>query len=166
MWHRTDGGAEVAPLERGERIAGARVARVASFARGVLRVQVEPGEARIAARVSAALDDAALAAAAREGQDALVVFEEGDAARPVVVALLRSRTPLVDSLVAPAPAGDEVACVDGRRVVLEGKEEVVLRCGKASLTLRGDGTVVLRGVNVVSQAQQVHKIRGGKVQIN
>jgi len=26
--------------------------------------------------------------------------------------------------------------------------------------------VVLRGVHVVSQADQVHKVRGGKVQIN
>jgi len=43
---------------------------------------------------------------------------------------------------------------------------VVLRCGKASLTLRRDGKVLLRGVDVVSQADQVHKIRGGKVQIN
>jgi len=64
------------------------------------------------------------------------------------------------------PEGAREARVDGRRVVVEGREEVTLRCGKASLTLRADGKVVLRGVNLVSQADQVHKIRGGKVQVN
>lgn len=166
MWRRQRG-AETVSLESDERIPEARVVRVASFADGELRVHCQPGAPAVPARVSTSLDDAALAEAAREGQDALVLFEEGDAARPIVVALLRSRTPLVDALVAaPEAAGGAEAVVDGRRVVLEGKDEIVLRCGRASLTLRSDGSVVLRGVNVVSQAQHVHKIRGGKVQIN
>ncbi len=159
--------AEVVPLARSERVLGARVARIASFERGVVRVRCAPGGGAIVARVSAALDDGTLAAAARDGQDALVVFEDGDSARPVVVALLRPETPVVGALIAvPSSRAEAVARVDGKRVVIEGNEEVVLHCGRASLTLRKDGSVILRGVNVVSQAQQVQKIRGGKVQIN
>jgi uncharacterized protein DUF6484 len=160
--------AEVVALAREARVEGARVGRVVSFERGELRVDFD-GNSRgpLAARVSTALDDGALVAAARDRQEALLLFENGDAGRPVVVALLRSASPLVDALLAePLPATRKVARVDGQRVELEGREEVVLRCGKASLTLRGDGKVVLRGVNVVTQAEQVQKIRGGKVQIN
>jgi hypothetical protein len=158
---------QVVALSR-ERLDGAQVGRVVAFERGEVRVERagSPGRA-VAARVSAALDDAALEAAARRGQEALLLFEGGDPSRPVLVALLRSATPLVDALLSdPLPPAGKVARLDGRRVLLEGEEEVVLQCGRASLTLRRDGRVVLRGVNVVTQAEQVQKIRGGKVQIN
>lgn len=152
-------------LER-EQVAGARVGRIVSFEGGQVRVQLD-GDAPRAARVAADLDDARLAEAARERREAVLLFEGGDAARPIVLALLRSATPLVDALLAgPLPRTERVARVDGRRVELEGREEIVLRCGKASLTLRRDGKVVLRGVNVVTQADEVHKVRGRKVQIN
>lgn len=158
---------QVVQLSR-QRLDGARIGRVVAFERGEVRVEHggSPGKA-VAARVSAALDDAALEAAAREGQEGVLLFEDGDPARPLLVALLRSATPLVDALLtAPLPRASPVARLDGRRVALEGEEEVVLRCGRASLTLRRDGRVILRGVNVVTQAEQVQKIRGGKVQIN
>jgi hypothetical protein len=159
--------APAAPAAR-EPIAGAAVGRVVAFARGVLQVVVpELGEEPIAARTLAAIEDRALEAAAREKAEAVLLFEGGDPSRPLLVGLLRSATPLVDAILAgPVPTAPTVARVDGKRVVVEGKEEVVLQCGKASLTLRRDGRVVLRGVNLVTQAEQVHKIRGGKVQVN
>lgn len=158
--------AGVPRLEVAERIASSRVGRVVAFERGEPRVEWDglAGAPR-AARVSAALDDAALAAAALSRQPALLVFEDGDPERPIVLALLRSASPMLDALLGGAPARTS-ARVDGRRVVLRGEEEIVLECGEASLTLRRDGTVVLKGVNVVSQAKRVQKIRGGKVQIN
>ncbi len=158
----------VAALAGESRVEGARIGRAVSFLGGELRVDYDGNpNGPLPARTSAALDDAALSTAARERQDALLLFENGDPARPVVVALLRSATPLVDAIISgPLSHAENVAHLDGRRVVLEGQEEVVLRCGRASLTLRRDGRVELRGVNVVTQAEQVQKIRGGKVQIN
>ena len=160
--------ADVVRLEQAPAIEGARVGRVVAVSAGGVTVDFDGNRGGpVAARVSASIDDAALERAARERQEALLLFEAGDPARPVVLALLRSRTPLIDAVLAgPLPPGEKVARVDGQRVEIEGHEEVVLRCGKASLTLRRDGKVVLRGVNVVSQAEQVHKVRGGKVQIN
>lgn len=158
---------DVLSLRRDERVQGARVGRVVAFERGEVHVQVDGSSAPAVARVAAGIEDAALAEAARERREAVLLFEDGDLARPILVALLRSATPLVDALLAgPLPQAARLARIDGARVELEGREEVVLRCGKASLTLRRDGKVVLRGVNVVSQASQVHKVRGGKVQIN
>ncbi len=154
-----------AAARRGDRIAGAVVGVVVAFERGEVMVSYEGSTA--AARVLAQLDDDALRQAARERGEAVLLFEGGDPARPLLVGLLRSSTPLVDALLAgPLPVAPTVARVDGKRVVIEGKEEVLLQCGKASLTLRRDGKVVLRGVNLVTQADQIHKIRGGKVQVN
>jgi hypothetical protein len=143
------------------------VGSVVSFNRGEVRVTF-PGAARqVVARVLAGLDDVMLERAARERADAVLLFEQGDPVRPLLVGLLRSAAPLVEALLAgPLLGAERVARVDGKRVAIEGKDEVVLQCGKASLTLRRDGKVVLRGVNVVTQADQVHKIRGGKVQVN
>jgi Domain of unknown function (DUF6484) len=159
---------EIVRLEPSGRVDGARVGRVVSARDGVVKVEVE-GTTRgpTVTRLAASVDDAALAAAARERQEALLLFEDGDPGRPVLVALLRSDTPLLDAvLAAPLPQARTTARVDGQRVEIEGRDEVVLRCGKASITLRRDGKVVVRGVNVVTQADAVQKIRGGKVQIN
>ncbi|HEY6876702.1 MAG TPA: hypothetical protein VI299_01735 [Polyangiales bacterium] len=58
------------------------------------------------------------------------------------------------------------ALVDGKRVVLDAQDEIVLRCGKASITLRRNGRIVIRGTHVETQSQGVNRIRGGSVQIN
>lgn len=51
-------------------------------------------------------------------------------------------------------------------VVLEAERSLTLRCGEASLTLRADGRVLLRGEDVVSHAKRVNRIRGGSVAVN
>lgn len=58
------------------------------------------------------------------------------------------------------------ARLDGQSVVLEGKQQVVLRCGEACIELRSDGRIVIRGLHVVTHAEGVNRIRGGAVQIN
>ena len=67
-----------------------------------------------------------------------------------------------------APSHEEaaVAVVDGKRVVLEGEDEVALRCGAASITLRRNGKIVIRGSYVESYAAGTNRIKGGSVRIN
>lgn len=59
-----------------------------------------------------------------------------------------------------------VASADGKSVVIEGEEEVTLRCGKASISLRRDGRVVVKGAYVETHASGTNRIKGGSVQIN
>jgi hypothetical protein len=56
--------------------------------------------------------------------------------------------------------------VDKRRVDLEASEEIRLTCGKSSLVLRKVGSVVVRGVTIVSRASQANKIRGATISLN
>jgi hypothetical protein len=58
------------------------------------------------------------------------------------------------------------ALVDGKRVTIEAQDEIVLRCGEASITLRRNGRIVIRGTYVETRARGVNRIRGGAVQIN
>jgi hypothetical protein len=58
------------------------------------------------------------------------------------------------------------AHVDGQRVTLEGSDEIVLKCGQASITLRRNGKVIIRGTYVETHSSGVNRIKGGSVQVN
>ncbi len=95
------------------------------------------------------------------GAEVVLLFEEDDPARPIVMGILQPGAG------APRQAADAVVAeVDGRRMVIEGKDEVVLRCGEASITLRRNGRVIIRGAEVESRASGTNKVRGGSVRIN
>ncbi len=131
-----------------------------------------PGNTRgpVTARVSAAIEPATLARAAEQRQQALLMFENGDPGLPIIVTLLAtpSATPLLDAVLEQSslPEPPEEVVVDGERVLLRGNEEVVLQCGRASITLRRDGKIVLRGSEILTVASGLQRIKGGKVQIN
>lgn len=122
------------------------------------------------ARTTVAVDPAQAGAAVASRQGAVLLFERGDARRPLLVGLLQptSDTPQLDLMIRSEAADrpQPVARVDGKRVELEGQDEVVLRCGAASITLRRNGKVVIRGTRVVSHAESTNRVRGGSVQIN
>ena len=160
----------------------AKVGRLlATSAPGALIVDFE-GNARgpLAARSVVALDAAALGQALAQRQLVVLLFENGDARLPIIVGLVPSDpgAALLGTLLAstslpaplPAPASPSArpveARLDGKRVVLEGKEEVVLKCGEASITLRRDGKLLLRGAYVETHAKGVNRIKGGSVKIN
>lgn len=100
-----------------------------------------------------ALDEARVSAAIAISQRVLLAFDGGRADAPIVIGFIQN----------PSPVEAEV---DGERVVIEGKNEIVLRCGLASITLRRNGRVVIRGTHVETRARGVNRIRGGTVQIN
>ena len=121
------------------------------------------GEA-VPARSTVALDPATVAAALADGQGVLLVFEGGRADAPIIIGLLQPPVPLVPEV---APDSESVvAHVDGERVEIEGKDEIVLRCGKASITLRRNGRVVIRGAYVETRSSGVNRVKGGSVEIN
>jgi len=127
----------------------------------------------LAARVVVALDEATIRGALLSRQSVVLLFENGDPRLPIVVGLVPPEpgAALLGALLkspaaAPTPARPTEARVDGKRVVLEGDQEIVLRCGDASITLRQDGKVVLRGAYIETTATGLNRIRGGNVKIN
>ncbi len=153
-----------------ERIAGVRVGWIAAVERGAPAVDWPGnGAGPVRARSAVRLGAEALLAAAAERRGAVLLFEDGDPARPILLAILgpERETPLLDEILGrPAERLPDVAHVDGKRVVLEGRDEVVLRCGQASITLRRNGRVVIKGVQLETRARGLQRIKGGKVEIN
>lgn len=117
----------------------------------------------IAARSTQRFDAETVRRAIDERQEALLAFEDG---RPIVLGLLADTVDLAVSKPDERKEAEKEALVDGKRVVLEGKDEIVLRCGEASITLRRNGRVVIRGAYVEARSKGVNRIRGGSVQIN
>ena len=118
-----------------------------------------------------ALDARAIAEAVRDRRPAALGFERGDARSPILLGLVVEPPSLLTEMLTTPPAAAAAgrpaeARLDGKRVVLEGKEEVVLRCGNASITLRRDGKLIIRGAYVETRATGVNRIKGGAVKIN
>lgn len=96
------------------------------------------------------------------GKQVVVLFEAGYPARPIVMGVLRDREgwPLADR-----PGTVEVDA-GGERLIVSAKQQLVVRCGKASITLHRGGKVTIRGTHIVSHSEGVNRIRGGSVQLN
>lgn len=58
------------------------------------------------------------------------------------------------------------ATADGERLEFTAEREIVLRCGKASVTLTRSGRIILRGTDILSRSSGPNRIRGGSIQLN
>ena len=130
-----------------------------------------PGSPRTAVLARSALDASARVGDSPQqliGGPVLLVFENGDPSLPIIVGLIR------DTL-RPEPALPEFkldvgrnrdVLVDGRRLVLDAQQEILLRCGKSTILLQRDGKVLIRGAHLVSRSSGPNKIKGGSISLN
>ncbi|TMD03007.1 MAG: hypothetical protein E6J01_17200 [Chloroflexi bacterium] len=56
--------------------------------------------------------------------------------------------------------------LDGRRLELEAREEIVIRCGEGAIRLAKDGTITIKGRRLLSRSLEANVIRGATVRIN
>jgi hypothetical protein len=96
------------------------------------------------------------------GQSVTLMFDGGDPGRPIVMGVLRGAGgwPL------PEPPAQVQVEGDGERLVVRAREQLVLRCGKASITLTKAGKVLIEGSNLLSRSSGVNRVKGGSVQLN
>jgi hypothetical protein len=115
----------------------------------------QPQRAAIPARTTVDLH------AAHIGRPVVLMFDAGDPLRPIVMGCVRGEgTPLAE------PPGHVQLDADGERLIVSAKEQLVLRCGQASITLTKAGKVIIQGAYVSSRSSGVNRVRGGSVQIN
>lgn len=118
------------------------------------------------------------------GRQVALLFTQGDLRNPLIIGLIHSPLQSLIDDFEIQPVQDEVdpqtstesgtekpdavtnATIDGKRVVLEGREEVVLKCGEASITLTRAGKILIRGKYILNRSTGVNRILGGSVQVN
>lgn len=146
--------------------AAARIVTVVAVREdGVPEVQLDQSGSPVAARLAVAVSRERLELAVAERQPAVVVFGNGDPSQPVIIGFVE---PLVPEPAAPVADHQPIieADVDGRRVRITAADEIVLECGQASVTLRRNGRVIIRGTYVETRSDGTNRIKGGQVQIN
>jgi Domain of unknown function (DUF6484) len=122
------------------------------------------------------------------GRQVALMFTHGAASQPVVIGFIHSPlSQILDVVLTSTESNqensDEVVFaerlpqsksddntetlhIDGKRILLEGREEVVLRCGESSITLNANGKISIRGKYLLSRSSGVNRILGGSVQVN
>lgn len=97
------------------------------------------------------------------GRTLVIAFERGNQSFPIVIGALHE--PLEILAARPNTSVSE-AEIDGERVVLSAKREIVLECGQASLTLKRDGRVIIQGTHVLSRSSGPNRIKGATINLN
>ena len=116
--------------------------------------------------------------------NAKVADEQGESAMPTESsefdALLRApggQRAATERSARESPAGAQPAApqetdpvieadIDGRRVRIVARDEIVLECGNASITLRRNGRIIIKGTYVETCSEGTNRIKGGQVRIN
>ncbi|MBY5470519.1 hypothetical protein ELI54_29040 (plasmid) [Rhizobium ruizarguesonis] len=139
--------------EVAERIEGVVIGLLLGFDAGVPLVVFpgNPQDVALRARSLAELTSAMV------GSEVALLFEGGDALRPLIVG----------RIVDPARRSPMPNVIrDGERVQITAQERIELRCGKATIILEKDGHITIRGTYVTSHASAANRIRGGSVNLN
>ena len=115
-----------------------------------------PSEQAIRARTTSLLTEEHI------GKEVALLFEAGDPSCPIIIG------PILHAAALESPMANRPwsADVDGERILLSAKKEIVLKCGKASITLTKAGKVIIRGAYLLNRSSGVNRIKGGSVQIN
>ncbi len=96
------------------------------------------------------------------GKEVVLVLEDGDPTRPIMLGILRP--PQAEE--AKRNASTEQIQFAGKQFGVSAEDEITLTCGAASITLTRAGKILIRGKYVLSRSSGVNRIKGGSVQIN
>jgi len=116
----------------------------------------QPGRAALPARATLDLVGTHI------GRAVVLLFEDGDPTLPIIVGCLPHR----ESWPTKELPGQVDVEADGERLVVRASKQLVLKCGKASITLTKAGKVLIKGEYVDTCSTGVNRIKGGSVQIN
>lgn len=103
----------------------------------------------------------------KSGQEVALGFVNGDPASPIILGFIQKPGEQDQPENREAPEAQSVNVkIDGERLTLSAEHEIVLQCGKSSITLTRAGKVILKGAYLSTHSTGVNRIKGGSVQIN
>jgi hypothetical protein len=130
---------------------------------GRLLFQPEGEGDRIPVTIGMDVSDGALVRAVRRRHRALVMRSADTAPRWILVGLVRER---IGQKARDAKPGRLEVTLDNEKVKLEAEHDIELKCGQASITLRYDGRIELRGTHILSASRGPNRVKGATIDLN
>jgi hypothetical protein len=98
------------------------------------------------------------------GKTCAIQFIQGDLSRPLVMGIIHSAM----SVKPPETVDNTEVLVtrQGKQVVIQADDELVLQCGESCIVMTAEGTVYIRALYIDSHALATQRLRGGSVQVN
>jgi hypothetical protein len=157
-------------IETKPQIEGVRVGKVVKVEAGG-QVWVDyPGNTfgPLPARQISSIGMELLTQAAKSDKEVLLVFENNNPRLPIIIDTLYSLLDELtnDSKVTIEADSPKEIILDGKRLLFNAEEEIVLRCGKGSITLKQSGKIIVKGTYLLNCSTGVNKIKGATVKIN
>jgi hypothetical protein len=146
-----------------QEIRGVRRGRVISVEPdGVILVSAETDAELVSCRI---LRTGSTAPTVDLGDQVVYLMLEDDAAEGYILGVLASGE-AAGRDASSAKAFNEETQELPARLVLESREEVVLRTGRATIILRSNGDVEIRGKRIVSRAGELQKLSAPMLKLN
>jgi hypothetical protein len=98
----------------------------------------------------------------------LILLQDNDPQKAIITGVIRDKL-FDESAVLNSISHENTTqslTINGKSLLLEGENEIVLRCGLGSITLRANGQITLKGTKLLSRASESNKVRGASVFIN
>jgi hypothetical protein len=161
---------DIKTIEFKQKISGFRIGRITDISDGgQVYVDFEGNQlGLLPARFAGSMEQRIREIFEAEDHKVLLVFEDNNPSRPIVIDSLSDSLERPSSKEPVAFQVDEAenVFIDGKKFTFDAKEQIVLRCGKSSITLTRAGKILIRGAYLLNRSSGVNRIKGGSVQIN
>jgi hypothetical protein len=102
-----------------------------------------------------------------QGTEVALGFVNGNPAMPIILGLIRKAGETEQTATNEVTEEENVDVqLDGEKLTLSAEKEIVLKCGKSSITLTRAGKIIVKGSYLSNHSTGVNRIKGGSVQIN
>ncbi|MHC4103653.1 MAG: DUF6484 domain-containing protein [Planctomycetota bacterium] len=153
-----------------DKITGVRIGKIIRIDENGHVMVDFPGNTRgpLQSRITNSIGHKLINQAGATGQKIILIFENDDPELPIIIDIIQNSVSNLEKIGFLDSKVDEPedVYIDGKRVSFNAKEQIVLRCGKASITLTRAGKILIRGTYLLNRSSGVNRIRGASVHIN
>lgn len=114
------------------------------------------------------LEDTELLKPENRGLEVLLLFEEGDPSKPVIVSARGSlfQKILKKTVSKELKAIPQMVHINGHRIELEAAADLILRCGKSLISITNKGVIRFEGTDIEMMSHGENRIKGSTIELN
>ena len=99
-------------------------------------------------------------------REVLVVFENGDHERPIIIGIMEN---IIEDVISTTNLPDSEETTKDKSIEkiisLNATDNIKLKCGENSICLDKE-KIIINGIDIVSNASNINKVKGGAVKLN